>query len=230
MRIAVFTFFALLTSWANAEEASISEYKKAFQPLNSLIGPWRGTGQMKSNRRLFWVEQVDWQWKFGKKEAWLALTTEKAKFYKQGELHYLPQSKTYRLTLTTVDNQQEIYEGSLEKKRMILEQKSTKEEARRIIFTFLHSNRYLLKVEVKPKNRTRFKELYHVGVTKKDVPFASKGSTAPECVVSGGKGTIAVMHKGKTYYVCCTGCKAEFEDNPEKYIAEFEAKKKKNKK
>jgi hypothetical protein len=28
--------------------------------------------------------------------------------------------------------------------------------------------------------------------------------------------------KGKTYYVCCSGCRSEFNANPEKYIKEYE--------
>ncbi|MCB9949391.1 MAG: YHS domain-containing protein [Planctomycetaceae bacterium] len=30
------------------------------------------------------------------------------------------------------------------------------------------------------------------------------------------------MYKGKTYYVCCTGCKQAFEDDPEGIIAAAE--------
>jgi YHS domain-containing protein len=32
-------------------------------------------------------------------------------------------------------------------------------------------------------------------------------------------------HKGETYYVCCSGCRDAFNENPEKYITEFKAKK-----
>src|SRR5439155_27072915 len=46
-----------------------------------------------------------------------------------------------------------------------------------------------------------------------------------ECVVSGGVGTMAVSYKGETFYVCCSGCRDEFNANPEKYIKEFKAKK-----
>ncbi|MBV9126060.1 MAG: YHS domain-containing protein [Planctomycetes bacterium] len=41
-----------------------------------------------------------------------------------------------------------------------------------------------------------------------------------ECIVTGGLGTIPVSYKGITYYVCCTGCKQAFEDNPEKILKE----------
>jgi YHS domain-containing protein len=34
-----------------------------------------------------------------------------------------------------------------------------------------------------------------------------------------------VLYKGKTYYVCCSGCRDAFKDDPEKYIKEFEERK-----
>jgi YHS domain-containing protein len=43
----------------------------------------------------------------------------------------------------------------------------------------------------------------------------------PECVVTGGKGTIPIAYKGQTYYVCCSGCKRAFDENPEKILAEY---------
>ena len=54
------------------------------------------------------------------------------------------------------------------------------------------------------------------------------GKTAkkPECIITGGTGTIAVTYKGKTYYVCCTGCRDEFNANPQKYIDAAEKAKK----
>jgi len=61
---------------------------------------------------------------------------------------------------------------------------------------------------------------------KEGVPFVA-GDGKPECIVSGGAGTIAVTFQGQTYYVCCSGCRAEFNETPEKYIKEFQAKKNK---
>lgn len=45
--------------------------------------------------------------------------------------------------------------------------------------------------------------------------------------MTGGLGTQAISYKGVTYYVCCSGCRDAFNENPEKYIKEFEARKKK---
>ena len=52
-------------------------------------------------------------------------------------------------------------------------------------------------------------------------------SLYPKDIVSGGTGTIKVMYKGMTYFVCCTGCRDAFLDDPEKYIREAAEKKKK---
>ena len=83
--------------------------------------------------------------------------------------------------------------------------------------TVLHANRYLYQMSSRPKAAESFTRLYLVGATKEGEPFAEVAK-GPECIVSGGTGTIAVTHKGTTYYVCCSGCKDEFKGDPEKYI------------
>ena len=92
------------------------------------------------------------------------------------------------------------------------------------MFSLLHYNRYLYRFETRPAGSALgFDKKYQVGATKEGVPFAEvpKG---PECIVSGGLGTMKVTYKGKEYYVCCSGCRAEFQADPEKYIKEAEAK------
>jgi YHS domain-containing protein len=53
------------------------------------------------------------------------------------------------------------------------------------------------------------------------------GKKKNECVVTGGAATIPVSYMGKTYFVCCSGCKEAFEENPKKIIEEYEKNKKK---
>jgi hypothetical protein len=81
---------------------------------------------------------------------------------------------------------------------------------------------------VKPEGKTLFTKRYEVGCTKEGEDFAT-GDGKPECIVSGGLGKITVTYKGQTYYVCCSGCADAFKEEPEKYIKEFEAKKKNKK-
>ena len=71
----------------------------------------------------------------------------------------------------------------------------------------------------------RFYRLAEVGYTRQGVAFAA-GESYPLCVVTEGRGTIKVSYKGRTYYVCCSGCKELFDDDPEGVLAEAEARKK----
>ena len=45
-------------------------------------------------------------------------------------------------------------------------------------------------------------------------------------MISGGLGTSQVSYNGKSYWVCCSGCKAAFDEEPARWVAEFEAKQK----
>ncbi len=67
-----------------------------------------------------------------------------------------------------------------------------------------------------------------MGATKEGADFAK--ASGNECVVTGGSASIAVTHKGKTYYVCCSGCKEAFEENPEQILKEYAERKTREKK
>jgi YHS domain-containing protein len=73
-----------------------------------------------------------------------------------------------------------------------------------------------------------YARLAEVGATRKGISFA-QGTGYPECIVTGGHGSIAVEYNGKTYYVCCTGCRDLFKEDPEGVLAEYRARKAKSK-
>ena len=75
--------------------------------------------------------------------------------------------------------------------------------------------------------RVRFNALSEADVRAYLDTGESLGKTEKknECVVSGGTGTMPITYKGETFYVCCSGCRDEFNSNPEKYVKEFKAKK-----
>lgn len=70
-----------------------------------------------------------------------------------------------------------------------------------------------------------YARLAEVGSTRKGSSFAKNAASGPECVVTGGLGTIAVAHEGKTYYVCCGGCKELFEEDPAAVLEEYRQRK-----
>jgi hypothetical protein len=87
--------------------------------------------------------------------------------------------------------------------------------------------RLLMLYERRIANTDQFVRLAEVGYTREGSGFAKAGSGSPECVVTGGLGTIAVQFEGKTYYVCCTGCRDLFNDDPAGVLADYRARKKK---
>jgi ribosomal protein L24E len=214
-----------------ADQPARRSPREALQAFNDLIGSWRATGTPEGTReekqRGFWTETVRWEWQFKDKDAWLKADFEKGKHFTGGTLRYLPEKDRFRLTLQTPGKETVVFEGPLDDRRLTLEREDEKrKETQRLVITLLHANRFLYRYEVMPQGKADFTRLYLVGATKEGVPFA-EGDARPECVVSGGLGTIPVSYNGKTYFVCCSGCRAEFKENPEKYIKEYEERKKK---
>jgi YHS domain-containing protein len=206
--------------------------KEALRAFNDLIGSWRGTGMPEGTqaqkRQGFWTETLAWAWQFRKDDACLNVTFAKGKYFTKGSLRYLPAEDRYQLTLQNTDKQALVFVGPLKDKVLTLEREDVKKrETQRLVLTLLHENRFLYRFEVKSANQGGFRRLYQVGATKEGVTFASKGDNAPECIVTGGLGTMKLTYKGKDYYFCCTGCRDAFKDDPEKYLKEYEAKQKK---
>jgi YHS domain-containing protein len=204
--------------------------REALKAFNLLIGAWRATGTPEGTReekqRGFWTESVNWEWQFKGDDAWLRFTADKGKYFVGGELRYLPAKDWFQLTLQTPDRASLTFAGPFKDHILTLQRLDDKtSETQRIVMSLLHDNRYVYRYEVKAKDRPLFARKYEVGVTKEGEAFAGRGDAHPECVVSGGKGTIKVVYKDQTYYVCCSGCRSAFKEDPEKYIKEFEEQK-----
>ena len=228
-------FAFLFTTCLLGADPAPQSAKDAFHPLNPLIGAWKGTGYPDGTRterqKGFWAETLTWEWRFDQSDVRLTAAIDKGKHFTRWDLRYLPGKKVYQLTAVTPDRETLLFTGVLgsgKQKEQVLTLERTdsaRKEDQRLVVTLLHHNRFLYRWETRPAGAGAFTRKYQVGATKEGEPFADvpKG---PECVVSGGKGTIAVSHKGKTYHVCCSGCRDEFRADPEKYVREYEAKKK----
>jgi hypothetical protein len=220
--------------FVNGEPVPKRSAKEALQPFNDLIGSWRAAGSPLSGTREekqkgFWTETVTWKWHIKGDDFYLVADFADGKYFKSGELRHVPASDGYRMTIRTVDKQTLVFDGTFENKRLTLERTDDRtNETQRLVFSLLHDNRHLYRYEVRPAGKSSFTAVYQVGATKEGVAFAGPDGK-PECIVSGGLGTIKVTYKDKTYYVCCSGCRDAFNDEPEKYIREFEARKAKMK-
>ena len=234
MLVRVMLLLALFPALLAADAPPARSSKDALQGFNNLIGTWKGTGTPKVGTREerdkgFWIETIRWQWQFKGKDTWLFADIEKGKQFTRFELRYQPKTDDFSLAATTSDKQTLTFTGTLANKRLTVERTDPKtKQTQRLVFSLLHANRHLYASESRADGSTIFTKAYEVGATKQGVPFAS-GDTGPECIVSGGLGTMAVTYMGKTYYVCCSGCRDAFKEEPAKYVKEFEARKKEKK-
>ncbi|MGL4424380.1 MAG: YHS domain-containing protein, partial [Gemmataceae bacterium] len=178
-----------------------------------------------------WSETQSWSWNLANNSAALMATIEKGKHASKLEVRYRPASKDYTLTRTNLDKSTDEFIGTLiegkQKESILTVERGELPAAReRYILTILHANRFLLRREEQAAGQKSWVKKDQLGCTKAGEPFANNSSER-ECIVTGGKGTSTVVHQGKTYYVCCSGCKDAFEADPEKFVKALEEKRRK---
>ena len=203
------------------------EALKAYAPL---VGSWRGVGQVERGRaRGAWTESADWAWKLTSDSAGLEITVKKGKYLKSGVLRPGKAPGTFVFEATLADGTSRTFAGEAagDRKPLVLtaDAKAPAGGVRRVSITPLHDTRLLVLLEAEDPERHTFSRLGEVGYTREGVAFAA-GESYPLCIVTEGRGTIQVSYKGKTYWVCCTGCRDLFNDNPEAVLAEAAAREK----
>ena len=95
---------------------------------------------------------------------------------------------------------------------------------RRITLALPNESRYLLTLESITTAGGSATRLGEVGSTRVGASFAA-GESGPKCIVTGGRGTMTVSYQGKSYPVCCSGCRDLFNSDPAAALAEAAARK-----
>jgi len=206
------------------------ESKEALQQLQEFVGKWKASGgpDGKKGGTPIWSETIEWGWKFKGEDIALVMKVSGGKFVTEGELRYLPEKKRYQLTLADPKGAKKTFMGQLKNEVLTLERldKDTNERQQVVMNTAADGVRFLYRFKKAEEGRTLFSGVYLVQATREGESLGAS-QKKNECVVSGGAGTTPVSYKGETFYVCCSGCADAFRENPEKYIKEFKAKKKK---
>jgi len=211
------------------DDADKKSAREGLQALNDFIGRWKGVGdpdKPRSDPRASWTETIEWVWRFKGNDAWLVMTVKDGRHLQGGELQFLPDKQRYQMIATAKDGKKLTYEGQLKDELLTLERTDTaKKENQRLVMNLAGDGaRFIYRHEHKAIGRTIFVRDYQVGSSKEGESLAAR-EKKNECVVSGGLGKTTVTYKGATYYVCCSGCRDAFMENPEKYIKEYEARK-----
>jgi YHS domain-containing protein len=228
---AIFLCFIPYLSPSNAgtgKKDDAIDAKEALQALQDFIGNWKGDADGKKLGR--WTEKSSWGWRFKGKDVWLQFTLDNSKLYKSGEVRYLPDKSKYQFTLIDKADKRCVFEGEIKKDMLTVERVNpdSKDTEQLKLSVISDGDRLIYSLWIKPDGRTQYTEQLRVGYTREGVTFGVEpGSKRPVCVVTGGLGTIQVSYMGATYYVCCSGCRDAFNENPAKVIADFNKKKKK---
>lgn len=216
---------------SKTEKAAAQEALGAF---NSFIGGWRGAGQVRRGSRAgAWQEDGIFVWNFDDGGVAIQYDIKEGKHIRTALVTWDPKAKAFRMNAAFADKVQREYTGKFEKNLLVLESKpDAKDYVSRVTMRQLNEKRMLVLYETRKAAQSFYRRLGEVGYTREGTRLASSDSTGPECVVSGGAGTIAVSYKGKKYYVCCTGCRDAFNDDPEGILADYHARldERKNKK
>jgi hypothetical protein len=219
----------------------------ALQPLQVLLGEWRWTtfkdfgGSKKSGEDLTWV------WDFQTDEAQPSLTAKSAAhpYFQQLWLTYLPDDEKYQVTARGPHGQTRVFRGTWtdggepkeesdgKKVQHTFKMQSTQVapddgDQWQLVFSQLDNNQYLMDLTRRPASGKQFGPLDVVRQQRLGTSFAVADSDnpGPKCIISGGLGTMSVSYKGKSYPVCCSGCAAAFNDDPEKWLAKLAAREK----
>ena len=197
--------------------------KKALSRFHPLIGDWRGVGQpRRSSNRGAWTEKAEWIWAFQDGEPSLRCRTQKGKLLKEARLSWHPQAEHYLLDVVFVDNAKHRFTGQLKDRKLTLLSKPDQAgDTRRLTLTMLNEKRTLVLIEKQSRGRGPYARVAGIGYTRAGTSLAVAGVDGPECIVTGGKGTIPVKYNDKEYYVCCTGCRQVFDKDPTGTVADY---------
>ncbi len=199
-----------------ADQSSLKAYA-------GLVGDWRGTGQVRrGSTRGAWRETAIWSWELSRKTAALDLKIENGKYLQSAKLRPRGKPGEFELEAVLADGMSRRFQGVVGDRGTLtlVADGTVKEGLARITLTPLHETRFLLLLEARSAEGEGYQRLGEVGYTRQGVAFAA-GDSYPVCIVTEGRGTIKVEYKGQTYWVCCSGCKALFDEDPEAILAEL---------
>jgi hypothetical protein len=217
-------------------------------PLQIMLGTWRGTTQTKIGD-FNGLDAPAWVWDFqtDRNHPAMVMNSEESAYFRAARLTWLAESKQFQMTTTDQDGRQRSFQGTFSqvpetvqgddnkpqqtyKLALIEVNAADPKDQWQIVFNQQRNDRYLM--ELSKKRGGNFARFETVATQREGTSFALSDDDYGDrkCVISGGLGTMQVSYQGKSYWVCCTGCKAAFEDDPATWIAEFEAKQKAGKK
>lgn len=208
-----------------------------FAAFEYLVGSWKGQGISRedpSQRFRGWTEVHSWAWSFndGKPTA-MSVEFKGSKLFKSAAFTFDAAGGRYQFKAESVEpaGATVVYEGNFDASRKLLTLdragvKPGEPEERLTLRPNANFIRYTLVVERKPASGGLYRPSIEVGLTKEGERFAAGSNAGPsrKCIITGGAATLTVAYQGREFPICCTGCRDEFLESPEKYIKKLSLK------
>lgn len=226
--------------------ARTESVRAALQPLQIMVGTWNALSNQKPPAGFKPNNVFKWQWDYSVKAApALLMTSDKSNaFLESARLSFSVDEQ--RFTLTTVDpkGSERTFLGKFTMEVQDVPSDDDPDRTERmykiefeetapvdekdhwqVVFNQTENNDYRLELARK-RSTGKFFRFNTVRNQRDGTSFAKRADDYGDrtCVISQGLGTETVKDpaSGKTYWVCCSGCKAAFEDDPPYWIAKFE--------
>ena len=218
--------------------------KEWLSPLKRFVGEWKGAGQVqRGSAKGAWAEDASWRWEFDGDRTLIAFEAPDGKHFVKGAISPANDHESddddkdgFVLEATPPESEEALTfrgqagdDGEFVFTRTPSEgadETSNDDRTARITLRLVaDGDRLVMLLERRIRASGRFVRLAEVGYTRQGGDFA-KNARGPECVVTGGLGVIEVEFQGRKYYVCCTGCRDAFNEDPQKILAEYEARRK----
>ncbi len=203
-----------------------------FEPFEQMIGGWKGQGIPAKNRLKGWPERHAWSWKFaGGKPVAMTVEMTKGKILAQALLTHEAKEGGFRLEGKDPEGKSVSYTGKYNdsaRSLSLLRENPPAEIGEERIDLALNDNkiRYSMRLFRKEPTAPQFALVIDANMGKEGESFAAGGAAAdlPKCIVTGGAGTMTVSFDGKSFPICCSGCRDEFNESPEKYVKKYLAR------
>jgi YHS domain-containing protein len=230
---------AAATTKKPTRSAAPLDSKDALKRFNPMIGGWRGVGQpRRGSAKGAWSEKASWTWQFKTDKRVLkdqpgpaatSVATSVAIRYKSplsklivdGLFGYNTRTGLFTLQATMADKTRRSYTGKPGSDgSLVLESTADKKkQVHRLTIRTLNPKRMTVLHERRRQSSTFYTRVAGIGFTRAGTRLAT-ANLGPLCIVTEGKGTSKVSYKGKTYWVCCSGCRDAFLDDPEGVLAD----------
>ena len=202
--------------------------KEKLMPLQNFIGGWKGVAMQKLGGSARWSAESEWAWSFDEGVPAIVFELTPGRFFTSGRIVPGKEDNMFMLEAKHAESEAvETFTGFIDENQQLELVNDVIEPSRpaRLLIKTLADNKRLVLTLQYGSNIKRLQQGATLGYTRKGTVFATRSRPINECVVTGGEGNQQVSYQGETYWVCCKGCLSMFEDNPEKVIAAYEARK-----